>query len=319
MESLSQVRFLTDGILILDKIIGFSSHNLVCTLRRHFSPRKIGHVGTLDPFATGTLIVAFNQGTRLTKLLGAASKTYEASLVLGRATSTGDCTGKIINKTYVPDLTIDQVKTVLKGLIGEHWQIPPSYSAVKYCGKPLYTYARHGIEVVKLPRVIKIYKTEFLDLALGEIIFKVDCSQGTYVRVFGEELARRLGTVGYLVSLRRLKSCPFNEKEGFLLEKVISWTSVELKQQIISPVEALMRCGIPAVRLNKDLIWQIKQGRLLSWEVFMQSGQIEETKGPFMVLSLEGDLAAVLCWLESGKVQLGRYYKTIRVFSMVDN
>ncbi len=314
MRRKRSARFLTDGVLVLDKKAGPTSHDMVDSLRRRFGPAKLGHAGTLDPFATGVLVMAFNQATRLTDLLGAGGKVYRATLALGRATDTGDHTGATAAEASIPEAGRERVEAALQTLVGERQQAPPSYSAAKHQGRPLYAYARQGVEVAKPPRPITVYRARLLDLAPGRVEFTIDCSRGTYVRALGEDLARELGTVGHLAALRRLQSRPFGEEEALGLEEVLDWTPEELALRLIAPGEALARCGVPAVALDEERAWQIRRGRILPREALLGPGQESEPRGPFMAMAPDGRLVAVLRWLEPGQARPGRDYETIRVF-----
>ena len=209
-----RTRFFESGVLVVDKPAGPTSHDVVARLRGRFGPGKIGHSGTLDPFATGVLVVAFNQATKLSDLLGAGGKKYQAGLVLGRCTDTGDLTGSETGAAPVPELDRSRVEQALAAMIGPRMQSPPAYSAAKHEGRPLYSYARDGKKVEKPPRPITIYDAALLDLRPGEIDFEMHCSRGAYIRTLGEDLAKDLGSVGHLQSLRRTASLPFGQDEA---------------------------------------------------------------------------------------------------------
>ncbi len=197
------------GFLVVDKPPGITSHDVVSVLRAVFGIKKIGHTGTLDPFATGVLPMAIGHATRLIPFLDEGTKCYEAVLSLGSKTDTADCDGDVVETVAVPSLDEDQVKQAMSGLIGEQLQRPPMYSAVKVAGKPLYKYAREGQEVAVKARRIRVDDLQFIAQEGRELRFSVQCSRGTYVRVLGEALAEALGTVGHLVALRRTKSGAF--------------------------------------------------------------------------------------------------------------
>jgi tRNA pseudouridine55 synthase len=309
-----RARFLADGVLVLDKPAGPTSHDAVERLRRRFGPAKLGHAGTLDPFATGVLVMAFNQATRLTDLLGLGRKVYQARLALGRATDTGDYTGTVVDEAPVPEADRAAAEAALASLVGERMQAPPSYSAAKHQGRPLYAYARQGVEVAKPPRPITVYEARLLESGPDWLEFVIACSRGTYVRALGEDLARALGTVGCLAALARIESSPFGLAEAVGLDEAQDWTPATLEERLIAPRQALARGGVPELTLSDDLAWQIQRGRILAREELLAEAPEMQTEGPFMALSPEGRLVAVLRWLAPGQTKPGRDYETIRVF-----
>jgi len=308
-------KYLEDGVLVVNKAPGPTSHDVVERLRRRFKPAKLGHCGTLDPFAGGVLVLAFNQATRLSSLLGAGVKQYQAGLCLGRATDTGDYTGETTDEAPVPKLSPEQVSQALADMKGLRWQAPPAFSAAKHQGRPLYAYARQGVKVEKSAKPITISQAELVEVKDGLIEFKIRCSQGTYIRSLGEDLAQSLNTHGHLIRLVRLESAPFTLEEAVDAEQAQAWTPEELSEALLKPSQALARCGLPAVSLNEDRVWQLRQGRILNREVLM-SGQTAggKDRGAFRVLSPQGDLVAVLRWLSPAEIKPGREYETIRVF-----
>ena len=200
---------MTDGFLIMDKPPGITSHDVVAVARAVTGLQKVGHTGTLDPFATGVLPLALGGATRLIQYLDESEKVYDAVICLGKLTDTGDPTGQVIAEAPVPSLTTAEVERVLAGFIGVRLQRPPRYSAVKINGKPLYEYARKGLDVVAEPRPIRIDSMELRWVEAPRIRVLIRCSRGTYARVIAEEVAEALGTVGHLEELRRDGSGPF--------------------------------------------------------------------------------------------------------------
>ena len=198
------------GIVFIDKEAGMTSRKVDNTLGHLFHTRKVGHLGTLDPFATGLLIVGVNNGNKALRFALDEEKEYEAVLVLGKKTSTGDPTGEIIESQEVPTLDEDKVREAVSALVNEKSQIPPMTSAIKINGQALYELAHKGQEIEREPRPIAIYKSELLWFKDNKVAFRVLVSKGTYIRTLGETLAERLGTVGHLESLRRTKIGPFS-------------------------------------------------------------------------------------------------------------
>lgn len=309
--------FFADGVLVVNKPAGPTSHDVVDRLRRRFRPAKLGHTGTLDPFATGVLVLAFNRATRMTGLLGAGDKTYAGTASLGTATDTGDPTGQVTQTAPVPEISPEQARAALASLEGERMQAPPAYSAAKHQGKPLYAYARQGVAVEKPARTISVGQIKLKALEPGEIAFELTCSRGTYVRSLAEDLARELGTVGHLKELTRLASAPFTLGEALELEEALDLSAGELAQRLVDLSLALERAGLPAVRVDEDIAWQLRQGMILPREALLEPGS-GPARGAFRVLDPEDELVAVLRWLEPGERRPGRDYESMRVFPEQD-
>lgn len=194
-----------EGFLYIDKEVGWSSRDICNKIQSIFHTKKVGHIGTLDPFATGLLIVSVNKATKAGQFLEALDKTYIATLVLGEKRDGGDITGDILESKEVKSFDIDYIKKILSSFIGEIDQIPPMKSAVHFNGRKLYQYDRDNIVVNPPSRKVKINSIELLSYKDNEISFITNVSKGTYIRVLGEDIANKLGTVGYLSSLRRTK------------------------------------------------------------------------------------------------------------------
>ena len=312
MSRRGKAHFFADGVLVVDKPAGPTSHDVVQKLRRRYKPSKLGHAGTLDPFATGVLVMVFNRATRMVNLLGSGDKLYAGVISLGAATDTGDPTGEVIAEATVPALDEERVATALKGLEGPRQQAPPAYSAAKHQGKPLYAYAREGVAVQKPPRPITVRQARLTGLRQGEIAFEMLCSRGTYVRSLAEDLAEELGTKGHLKALRRLASAPFGLDEALSLDQALDLGPEGLGERMIPLGVALARCGLPALEADEDLAWRLRQGEIIPRDELLGGQQIQAS-GPFRV-ERGGELVAVLRWLEPGERRPGRDYENIRVF-----
>ena len=193
-----------DGILLLDKPVGLSSNQALQRVRRLYRAAKAGHTGSLDPLASGVLPLCFGQATKVAGLLLDADKTYATRVALGRRTATGDREGEVVETASVPALDRSAIEAVLARFRGETEQVPPMYSALKKDGQALYTLARQGVTVERAPRPIRIARIALTDLGDDWLELEVTCSKGTYIRTLGEDIARALGTVGHLATLRRL-------------------------------------------------------------------------------------------------------------------
>ena len=202
------------GSLLINKEIGLTSRQEVNNISRKLGEKKAGHIGTLDPFADGLLIVLLGSSTKISPFLEVMDKTYIATLKLGSKTNTGDLTGEVVETKEIPDLTKEQISKVLQGFLGKNTQIPPIFSALKVNGQPMYKYARKGIEIERKPREIEIYKIYLVSYEKDEITFMAKVSKGTYVRTLGEDIAEKLGTVGHLTKLTRIEIGPYSLKDA---------------------------------------------------------------------------------------------------------
>ena len=211
---------MTSGFLVVDKPAGITSHDVVSVVRAAIRIKKVGHTGTLDPFATGVLPLAIGPSTRLIQFLDESVKVYEGTIALGRKTDTGDLMGTVVDEHSVPALNAEGVRTILQRFCGEQMQTPPAYSAVKVRGKPLYKYARAGESVHVPARKIRIDSIELCGLRDDELDVRVTCGRGTYVRVLAEDIGQALGTRGHLSSLRRTVSGPFQTSHALTFEQL---------------------------------------------------------------------------------------------------
>ncbi|MFO1482308.1 MAG: tRNA pseudouridine(55) synthase TruB [Verrucomicrobiaceae bacterium] len=206
---------LISGVLLVDKGQDMTSHDVVAVARRCLNMKKIGHCGTLDPMATGMLILVLGNGTRLSELLMSEDKEYVGTLTLGKTTNTQDAEGETLEEKPVPaDLTLDQVKAAFDTLKGDFYQTPPMVSAVKIGGVPLYKLARKGQEVEREPRFVRVYDYEITRFAPPEVDFRVVCSKGFYVRTYAHDIGQKLGCGAHLSALRRTRSGHFKLLPG---------------------------------------------------------------------------------------------------------
>ncbi|HJL75317.1 MAG TPA: tRNA pseudouridine(55) synthase TruB [Candidatus Marinimicrobia bacterium] len=192
-------------ILNVYKPKGWTSFDVVKKLRSILKEKKVGHAGTLDPFAEGVLILGTGVDTKQLTTISGSHKVYEATLMLGSKTNTLDKDGRIIVEKEIPKLKDSEIESVLKSFVGEQLQTPPMYSAKKVNGQQLYKLARKNIEVEREPVLINIFEIELIDYQAPQMSFRVQCSKGTYIRVLGSDIAEKLGTVGHLIALKRTK------------------------------------------------------------------------------------------------------------------
>jgi len=224
---------LLDGALLIDKPAGPTSHDVVDAIRRTFGIKKVGHCGTLDPNATGLLIIVLGRGTKLSEKLMAEDKVYEGAIKFGVATDSYDADGEILETKTLPRLTLDQLNEAAATFIGDQMQTPPMVSAVKKDGVPLYRLARKGVEIAREPRLVHIYSFRFTSYCepLGQ--FCIACTKGTYVRTIAHELGQRLGCGAHLATLRRVTSGKFDVTDATLLDDILKLTAVELEKKVI--------------------------------------------------------------------------------------
>lgn len=248
-----------DGIVLLDKPVGLSSNAALQRVRRALGARKAGHTGSLDPLASGLLPVCLGQATKACALLLDADKTYRFGIGLGRRTTTGDREGDVVEEASVPPLDEAVLRRAALGFVGDMDQVPPMYSALKHAGERLYRLARSGVEVERAPRRIRIHR---LELVAGGSCpeFEVACSKGTYVRSLAEDIARSLGTVGYVTSLRRLALGPFGGERMQTLEAVERRAAQADTASLLLPVDEALP-ALPAVQLGAMEQDFVLQGR----------------------------------------------------------
>jgi tRNA pseudouridine55 synthase len=208
------------GIILLDKPAGISSNRALQKVRGIFQARKAGHTGSLDPFATGMLPVCLGEASKTAAFMLEAAKKYRATARFGEATTTGDIEGQVIQTCPLPDLNPQKLKVALQQFIGRIEQVPPMYSALKHQGKPLYEYARAGIEIERPARVVSIHQLDPSNWQSPNLTFDVHCSKGTYIRTLAEDIATALGSCAHLVELRRIFVEPFDVFPMVTLEKL---------------------------------------------------------------------------------------------------
>jgi len=222
-----------DGAILVDKPAGPTSHDVVDAIRRKFGIKKVGHCGTLDPNATGLLIIVLGRGTKLSEKLMGDDKVYEGTMKFGIATNSYDSDGEILETKPVPLLTLEQLNELASQFIGDQMQMPPMVSAIKKDGVPLYKLARKGIEVEREPRLIHIYNFRFANYSepLGE--FRLACTKGTYVRSVAHELGQKIGCGAHLATLRRSVSGKFDVADAKPLDEILKMSLNELEKRVI--------------------------------------------------------------------------------------
>ncbi|MGD1088311.1 MAG: tRNA pseudouridine(55) synthase TruB [Verrucomicrobiota bacterium] len=222
-----------DGAILIDKPAGPTSHDVVDAIRRRFQIKKVGHCGTLDPDATGLLIIVLGRGTKLSERLMGNDKVYEGAIKFGQTTNSYDADGEILETKTVPPLTLEVLNAEAAKFIGDQMQMPPMVSAIKKDGVPLYKLARKGIEVERELRLVHIYNFRFTNYSepLGQ--FLLACTKGTYVRSVAHDLGQKLGCGAHLATLRRSASGQFDVTDATRLDDVLKLTAAELEKKVI--------------------------------------------------------------------------------------
>ncbi len=255
---------LMSGVIVIDKPIGMTSHDVVQIVRKGTNIRRAGHTGTLDPRASGVLVVLVGPAVRLSEYVSASDKRYQAVIQLGTTTDTYDGDGRVLSTTSV-DISEKQFDDVLQSFVGQIDQVPPPYSSVKVKGRHAYDMARNGEEVDLEPRTINVYNLDLLEWAPPEAVIDVYCSSGTYVRSLAHDLGEKLGCGAHLIGLRRTKSGRFTLRDAVPLRKLREAFENDTWQNLIIPAaEALS--DWPAVELTTEQLDIVRHGRRIPAE-----------------------------------------------------
>ena len=223
-----------DGVLLVDKAAGMTSHDVVALVRRRLQIKKVGHCGTLDPIATGLLLLTLGRGTKIQDLLMSEDKEYVGTIKLGASTSTQDSAGEVLEERPVPELTESDVRSAFEKFCGDFYQMPPMVSAIKQGGVPLYKLARQGKVVEREPRLVHVYRYNIDRIALPEIDFTVVCSKGFYVRTYAHDIGDALGCGAHLQSLRRTKSGRFAVNGAITVDELKTAEPLAILDRILS-------------------------------------------------------------------------------------
>lgn len=256
-----------NGILLLDKPIGFSSNQALQAVKRIFNANKAGHTGSLDPSATGMLPICFGEATKYSQFLLNADKRYRVTGKLGETTASGDNEGEILVKRSVEGVSVDTINQILPKFTGIISQLPPMYSAIKYKGQPLYKLARQGIEIERERRDINIYQLQLLGFNANDnlVEFEVHCSKGTYVRTLVADIGEELGCGAHVVALRRLEAGPYLEDQMVAFDKLQEFAEQcaypELDKFLL-PIESIL-VGMAEISLTADMVYYMSMGQSL--------------------------------------------------------
>jgi len=286
MVNNQDVKNAISGVLVVDKPVGMTSHDVVQAIRNGTGLRRAGHTGTLDPRASGVLVILVGPAVRLSEYVSASDKRYQAIIRMGSTTDTFDADGRFTRAEQPINVTEKQFEETLKTFIGEIEQTPPPYSAVKVQGRKAYEMARQGEPVDLAPRKITVHHLEVLEWAPPEVVVDVHCSSGTYVRSLANDLGEKLGTGAYLVGLRRTKSGRFSLRDAVPLRKLQeSFNAGDWYQYLIPAAEALG--DWPAVELNPDDVEGIRHGHRVKAGPDAQPGMVRG-------VSTQGEMDALM-------------------------
>jgi tRNA pseudouridine55 synthase len=285
-----------DGILVVDKPSGISSFGVVRQVKRWLKMKKVGHTGTLDPFASGVLPLAINEGTKTIPFLAEDQKEYEAVLKLGVETDTYDRTGKITAAADLDGFRVDEetIKGVMRGFVGRIEQVPPMFSAVKHRGRPLYKLARRGIVIKREPRVVKIMDIGVTRIGFPFVSFKVACSKGTYIRALAHDVGRELKCGAHLSRLHRTRSGPFTLEDAVPFREVKSLAEGGMIEGRIIPLRQVLE-GLPKFCVERELQRKIQRGGQILVRDIRESPFPRIERGVTVrVISSDGDLIAIV-------------------------
>jgi tRNA pseudouridine55 synthase len=300
-----------NGLLIIDKPEGITSHDVVRQVRRLFGMRRVGHCGTLDPLATGLLQVAIGEGTRVVEFLMEGEKTYRATLKLGETTTTQDAEGETLDRRPVIDVSQESVITACRKLTGAIQQVPPMYSALKRGGVPLHRLARQGIVIERPPRQVYIHRLEVLQTDLPFLTIEVDCSKGTYIRTLCHDLGMLLGCGAHLTALRRVRSGSFTEKESVPLDRLEAIATAGKCPPLLTMAEALR--SYPALQVVPAAARVLKNGVPPSLPEI--AGVIDAVEGDVVTLHQGDTLLAVARFAPSRVREKRGDFELLRVFN----
>lgn len=284
---------LPDGVIVVDKPAGMTSADVVRRLKRLPGINKVGHAGTLDPFATGVLVCPINKGTRLSRFFLHDRKKYAATLRLGTATDTQDLTGQTIAEKPVGKIPEKTIYAVFSQFIGDIEQLPPSYSALKHNGVPLYRHARNGTFIQKPARSVHIASIDIREICLPDVHFEIQCAGGTYVRTICMNIGEKLGCGGHLRELDRIESSGFHRREAVSLEKLEQVESMERLAAFVIPMADALR-EMPSHTADGHMQEKIRHGRQLGANDFPAVGEATGRSADVKITTPDNRLLAVV-------------------------
>ena len=303
----------TDGILLVDKNEGETSYEVVRRVKSVLKVSKVGHAGTLDPFATGLLIILLGRGTKLSPFIMSETKVYLGTMRLGLETDTLDSTGRVVRKSTVPDLSLKDIREKAENFVGDIEQTPPLFSAVKHRGTRAYKLARRGEAVALKKRTVTIFSLKVLSVDLPDVTLEIKCSSGTYIRSLAADLGEALGPGGHLKSLRRLACGSFDTKDAICSKEILAGNKDPLLWDKVIPLRrALPEMG--EIEAEHDIAEKIRHGYKPALQGLADGLDLAGCEGTHLKLISQGELVAVMKVTKCGRGSHGRL-DLVRVFS----
>ena len=296
-----------DGIIIVDKESGPSSSGVVETIKGLLGSKKVGHAGTLDPFASGVLVILLNQGTKLSPFVMAQDKVYRAALRLGIETDTQDITGRITKTREIGKLDQTTIQKKSQEFVGSIKQVPPLYSALHYKGKRAYELARDGVDVELKEREVRVHYIDVLSVHLPTVWIEVGCSSGTYIRTIAADLGNSLGTGAHVTFLRRLQSGPFHVDNACTVRQLAQYRSDRELDEVIIPLREALK-GMGEVEVSDAVARKIRCGQKPRRDEIGNQAFLSSPKGASIKAVMREELVAILEEARDG-------YTIVRVFT----
>jgi tRNA pseudouridine55 synthase len=275
-----------DGIFIINKPTGMTSHDVVVIIRKHLKQKRVGHTGTLDPLASGVLPICIGQATRVAEYLSESGKAYLAHINFGTATDTYDSEGTTTATASTADLTLNMIEETLEQFRGSQMQYPPLYSAIKIQGQPAYKRARAGETIVLEPRPIVIYALEILEWIPPRLTLAIECSKGTYIRSLAHDLGTRIGCFAYLETLVRTRSGPFTLSDSITLEKFADAVETNSIHDYSFPLDKAL-VQYPAIKIDAETVERVRHGNTFNNPIANNSGlaRVYNSNGAFVAIA----------------------------------
>ena len=297
MVQFKRVKRPVNGVLLLDKPLGFSSNQALQKVKWLYQAAKAGHTGTLDPLATGLLPICFGEATKFSHYLLDAKKSYDATLKFGTTTTTGDAEGEVLSRAEV-NVTLAQLQEVITQFIGDITQVPPMFSALKFEGKALYEYAREGLDIERAARDVTIFNIQLVRFEGDVAEISVICSKGTYIRTLAEDIGATLGCGAHLIVLRRTATADYQLRDAVTIDQLEAMSMTEKDAQLLTVDSSLQ--GFPQITISMDAAFYLLQGQSI-W----QSGAITKNIRPqdeFKIYDDSGRFLGLGKLLEDGKI-----------------
>ena len=297
MVQFKRVKRSVNGVLLLDKPLGFSSNQALQKVKWLYQAAKAGHTGTLDPLATGLLPICFGEATKFSHHLLDAKKSYYATIKLGETTTTGDAEGEVLSRADV-NVSQVQLQKVITQFIGDITQVPPMYSALKFEGKALYEYARKGIDIERVARDVTLYDVQLIRFDSDVAEISVTCSKGTYIRTLAEDIGAALGCGAHLIGLRRTATADYQLQHAVTIEQLEAMNLTDKDAQLL-PVDSSLQ-DFPKIIISMDAAFYLLQGQSI-WQSGANAKKVR-TQDDFRLYDESGRFLGLGKLLDDGKI-----------------